>query len=605
MNVRFTKCAKFVILGVLVALFSGSAAAWIPVSAYSTYDEQATFQTGGTTVRRVNAPFFEDTPQWAEAAILWFGRVTNDENWADARVGYSDENLWIRVSVMDRLLWYDDTSPSPADLNNWDAISLYLDLDGNIGSAPDANSYRFDGQLVWYEERDAYQAAYTGSGGSWSLASIPFVTASGWQGGEVPNDYGEDDRGWLLYYKIPFASLGLSSTPARGTTWGMAFAVHDRDNPAAAPLPDQTWPATLNGQQPATWGQLAFGMPEYEPLPAAYSETVVIRQGLNGAQVPDAGVGGGFHCGTEAGPDYFPEWGSLNYSGERTINIQNQENLADWPCFSRYYVTFPLDALPDDRVILSASLTMHQSGNAGEGWDPGPVPSFIQVLTVGESWSENTLTWNNSPLAMENVGGAWADVFPDLPGEPRQWDISRAVNQAYSAGNPLRLALYESDTEFHSGKYFLSSDTEDYYDELRPTLTVVLGNATADLSMTVSPAAGRLNDSVTFSLEFWGDGGMLNLVDSLPEGLGMPVINEYSGAEPTYLSGQHQLLWSGNPSMGEKVTIRFTTPITTGDRDVLLNSAELSPVEGATSTASALVIANPHQTMLPLVLRGH
>jgi len=27
------------------------------------------------------------------------------------------------------------------------------------------------------------------------------------------------------------------------------------------------------------------------------------------------------------------------------VNVQNQSDISDWPCFSKYYVTFPLDAV--------------------------------------------------------------------------------------------------------------------------------------------------------------------------------------------------------------------------------------------------------------------
>lgn len=424
-----------------------------------------------TPVRRVNVPY---NVTGEEAAIFWWGEVTPTSNSADARVICFPTNLYVRVSAPDRRLWY-DTQPSAEDLDAWDAVTLYLDLDGNQGTTLDANSYRFDGQLDWWEPRENYQAAYQGASGDWALASLPFTTESGWAG-DVPND-DVDDRGWELTFHVPFASLGLNGPPPEGSVWGIALVLHDRDDGGGAPIPDQPWPESLDPWQPLTWGQAVFELPVYVPPPATPGGTVTVRQGLNGAVVPDGMVGGGTLCGDDL--DYWSEWGEANYAGLEYVNIQNLGAISDWPCFSRYYVTFPLDALPADSVVLSATLVLHQFGNAGQGWDPGPQPSFIQVLTLSEDWDEATLNWNNSPLAVENMSGSWAyplDPQPPWPGVPRFWDVSLAVARAHAAGAPLRLALYESDWAFHSGKYFVSSDAVEWGETVGlPTLMIDWG----------------------------------------------------------------------------------------------------------------------------------
>jgi hypothetical protein len=121
---------------------------------------------------------------------------------------------------------------------------------------------------------------------------------------------------------------------------------------------------------------------------------------------------------------------------------------------------------------------IYQIGTAGEGWTPSPQPSYIQVLTVDQDWNENTLTWNNAPPAAENITGTWVNplpAFPGWPGLPRQWDVSRAATQAYAAGRSLRLVVYSADSPYHTGRYFTSSDIEDWDEVGRPTLTVTWG----------------------------------------------------------------------------------------------------------------------------------
>jgi hypothetical protein len=53
--------------------------------------------------------------------------------------------------------------------------------------------------------------------------------------------------------------------------------------------------------------------------------------------------------------------------------------------------------------------------------------------------------------------------------------VSEAVAEAHMGSTPLRLALYSADGDYNSGKYFYSSDIDDWNAEGRPTLKVVWG----------------------------------------------------------------------------------------------------------------------------------
>lgn len=428
----------------------------------------------GASVPRVNVPFFDGEIRFPEMAIFWFGRVTPTETYADVRVGYNSSELYVYVAVFDQRIWY-DTTPTPAELTQWDAVTLYLSLSDSFGPS----TYGFVAQLNFWGPRDEYQRAYRGSGSGWTEANINFTSQSAWRG-NAPNDDTDTDRGWAMNLRIPFASLGLSGPPASGTQWLIAVTVHDRDSEQGPPRPDTHWPPSFSPTNPQTWGQLSFGMPTYTPPPATPGGTVTIRHGLNSVVVPDAGVGGTTPNLCPGDEDYiWNQWGQDNFGEQPDFNIQNQSDIADWPCFAKYYITFPLDAIPPGKVILSATLTIYQFGNSGDPGEAGP--SWIQVLTTNSDWNEQTISWNNAPLASENIGGAWVptippDEWPGWPGVPRNFDVSLAVARAYSTGQPVRLILYEADSQYHSGKYFVSSNTGDWNAQGRPTLTVVWGN---------------------------------------------------------------------------------------------------------------------------------
>jgi hypothetical protein len=126
---------------------------------------------------------------------------------------------------------------------------------------------------------------------------------------------------------------------------------------------------------------------------------------------------------------------------------------------------------------------VYQFGNS----DPSQAQrSLVQVSTVADAWNEETITWNTAPLALENVAQASVDPIqpPGLPwpGAARTWNLTWAAAQAYAAGQTtLRLVFYAADGAYHSGKYFTAAETGDWNAVGRPTLEIVLGDASTTL----------------------------------------------------------------------------------------------------------------------------
>lgn len=421
---------------------------------------------------RVNAPYFNQNILFGRTAVFWFGQVGVTHNYADVRVGYNSSELFIHLNVFDRLVWFDE-SPSLEDLTAWDGASLFLNISGNTGNSPAASSYRFDGQVRWWLDPRLYQSSYQGNGADWQAVSVPLTVEGGWVSETLPNNT-TDDVGWSLVFHIPFTSLGLTGPPASGSIWGLGLTLHDRDDAVGSSIPDQLWPTGMQPQSPVTWGQIHYGLPGFSPPDISPAGTTTVRHLLDGATVRDSMVGGGFNCGGSL--NRWTQWGFTNYAHTTQLNVQNQAQLGDWPCFSKIYLTFPLSSIPQGKTIISATLTLYQLGNS----NPSEAnSSLIQMLMIASDWDESTLNWNNAPLAWENVSQAWVEAlpgYPGYPGVPRQWDLSRAVAQAYSSGAPLRLAMYSADFPMHSGKYFYSSDMDDYAAITRPTLTVIWGD---------------------------------------------------------------------------------------------------------------------------------
>ena len=538
-----------------------------------------------STPPTIHVPYSGTTPDPAKGAIFWFGILNQASNSANVRMSHADDSLVVMLHIFDRLVIYDQADSVGRDLTQWDAVSLYLDNQSDLNAPLGAGSYRFDAELSHWQLRTNYQAAWRRQGDAWQRAETPFASASGFRG--APNDT-LDDRGWTARFQIPFAALGLSSAPSQDTQWRMALVLHDRDEITGAPLPSQLWPQAAGLDQPATWGRVAFGAPTYNATGVTAVQTLSLRHGVNQLVAQDGAVGGHSLCGAQFSPNFFNGWGDANYAGLTQVNIQNQWDVADWPCFSRYYVTFPLTALPSTAKIVSATLTMQMFGNAGYA-EGDAKPSMFQVARVAEEWDERTLTWNNGPTVLEN--SSWTTVNPMQAGDPAakpvNFDVSRAAADAVAAGQPLRLVLYSSDGDYHSGKYFWSADAGE---SLRPLLTIKWGSQGYSISAT--PRQLVLDGDTTADVELAvaavnsGETVTLSVGPSSPAGLEISL-------EPKTIAapgGKAKLIVSDRTSQNSQQAAVYTVPI--------------RATNGTTEqTATLTVFVNGHELFLPEIVR--
>ena len=424
--------------------------------------------------RRVNVWPTTGQVDWAKSSIFWFGKATENNNYVDVRVAYDSQNLYVFATIVDYYLWFDPTGV--ADPRTYDAFAVYLSNSGGGTTDPQPTDYFFVSGFRWATSASApYQRQGRGSGSGWNESWTPspaWLDSIGYRWNvSGPNNNSDRDAGWATTLTIPWATLDRSGPPASGSVWGLGTILYDRDNqPPNGVVPNEYWPETMNPVTPATWGQIAFNPTGYSAPASRNDQTIVIRRGLNANFVQDAYTGGGGNC-----------QGGIFGGGDLThptddLFVQNEADVSDFPCFSKSYLQFDLSAIPAGKVIQSAKLTIYQFGSS----NPAAAPtSDVQVFSVLDPWDETTLTWNNAPLAAENYPGA--SVAPMTvplvwPGIPITWDVTPIVADAYQAGQPASLALYSADTGYNSGKYFVSSDAQDWDANGRPTLTIIYGD---------------------------------------------------------------------------------------------------------------------------------
>jgi len=566
-----------------------------------------------TTTRRVNVwPSAGSQVDDNTASIFWFGHETghNLYNYVDVRVGYTGQYLRVFVTVVDYNLW--QMPSEDKDPRLYDAVAIYLDTAGDRATVPQPDDYFFlnGWRHSWPgENKAAYHRDGRGAGNSWNENWSGTWTESvgaNWyntgpnNNGNCPTTRSDCDAGWATAITIPFSTLGLSGPPAPGTVWGLGLYLYDRDAPEPAGLvtPPMTWPETFSANNPSTWGELAFNPPRYTPRPAVPTGTTVVRRDLGG-QVADAYVGGGGNC--DGG---YLGGGDVNH-GDEGLFVASQSLIGDFPCWSRSYLRFGLDGIPPGKVIISATLTLHLWGNAGPIPSQSP-PSYTHLFTVAEDWDEHTIVWNNAPMAKENLTATWVyprtDNGPDFPGIPYTWDATQAVAEAYAAGRPLNIALYTSDTNFDSSKYYISSDaSSDWLPVGKPTLTVVWGDTPPGAEKRVSQPTTRTGDVLTYTLRLVGAGTTLYLHDPIPAGTVYRPGSTTGGA--SYNSGANHIAWSGVLSAGAQLTITFGVTVTATGPRAIVNTATITDGISPSLVVSATTIVNGFSFYLPVVLR--
>ncbi|NLE99444.1 MAG: PQQ-binding-like beta-propeller repeat protein [Anaerolineales bacterium] len=123
------------------------------------------------------------------------------------------------------------------------------------------------------------------------------------------------------------------------------------------------------------------------------------------------------------------------------------------------------------------------------------------------------------------------------------------------------------------------------------------------LRKTATPAAGDQGSTITYSLSFSGYIGPVTVTDTLPAGVSAPLGYDLMGTivAPTYSADLRRLTWHGTPVNGQAVTISYDVTVQTGETEALASSATLTAGDDQTSTAGAVVVANPVECYVPAI----
>jgi outer membrane protein assembly factor BamB len=314
--------------------------------------------------------------------------------------------------------------------------------------------------------------------------------------------------------------------------------------------------------------------------------------------------------------------GIFNQIRNRIETPPNDAYLADYPYLHNAYIAGYIGYLELEKL-------------AGEAESPTIRNELNRLLSlrVSQFSKDNWFTdWHDYERAL-NAGKNFMYLVPELAEYMNQnaYDKVKAAIDEYNYIVPCWFVskydstfeegmlhqLYDYSAVFQAKAYILREPPEELEKYLDvPAFPVgdlfyiqnlvALLEAPRSLSKTASPGSGEQGASITYTLSFYSQGSTLTLTDTLPSGMSAPSNFELVGTEiaPTYNSGQHRLSWSDQPVAGQQVTIRYIATIATNLPGFQINTVELSEEGGESSSARALVFANPHSLYLPLILRN-
>lgn len=565
--------------------------------------------------RRVDIPYFSGTVIEGQSAIFWFGQNETyqhipGQNYVDVRMAYTSAGLYIRATVIDYYLWYKANAQTSDDLTKYDALAIYVDTGHDRASTPKNDDYYFLVGLHgdWGFETPEYRRQARGNGTGWNTGwNGGWSDYASWQWSDVgPNDNsGNIDFGWVGGGIIPWSALGLAGPPAEGTVWGLGVLLYDQDQSASSPVLRENWPETFQADQPSTWGELHFGLANYTPRPAVGRNNTFIRAATpEDNTVEDAWMGGGGWC--NSGQNGHTE---ENHGNDQALFIGSEIQPTHFPCYNKSYLRFALNSLPPNKVIISATLTLHHWGGANPATGTW---SHVWLSSVTDPWQEMTIHWNNAPLAQENF--SLTHIPPKItplvwPGDPYTWDATQAVAEAYAAGQPVNFALYDSATGQDSSKYLTASEvglgdgTPNWDIAGRPRLDVVWGDPAATVTKKAQPTVAKQGDIITYTLSIVGIGQPLALTDTIPSALSNPLTQNATLGTLTYNPASRQLTWNGAPAAGQVVTITYGVTAVEHGPVMVKNTAVLALSGNLASSSNVWVCVDCYQVELPLILK--
>ncbi|MHB1457693.1 MAG: hypothetical protein ACYC0V_12335, partial [Armatimonadota bacterium] len=307
---------------------------------------------------------------WYAASPTWFGLggKTGDRNHTEVLATYDDNALYIAFMNIDR-----STVLCPQGvvktLNTVDSNAIWIET-------PEKRRFVFIASLdTSYPAKPRRASGEFPSNYNLRTDKLSGWTSSGWFAGNLTMQQ---------TIKIPWSSMGTSA-PVKGSRWQVNLLNYNQTDQSGTLSVSPTRWAPGGTCDSVNWGAFAFDEAEFTVPSDVYPEAALTLR-------PATGFGD--EVTLRAG-------NAANIPNEWQDEAITQSNWNDWDPVDytiKEYLQFDISMIPQDRVILSATLRNHYRGH----FESNPSNLYLHVVRLANEYDPDTVTMLTSPLPVEN-----------------------------------------------------------------------------------------------------------------------------------------------------------------------------------------------------------
>ncbi|MHB1457249.1 MAG: DNRLRE domain-containing protein [Armatimonadota bacterium] len=398
---------------------------------------------------------------WYASSPTWFGLggKTGDLNHTEVLATYDDNALYLAFMNIDRSTALCPQGV-PKTLNTVDSNAVWIET-------PEKRRFVFIASLdTSYPAQSRRASGEFPSNYDLESDNLPGWTSKGWFAGNLTMQQ---------TIRIPWSSMGTVA-PVRSSRWQVNLLNYNQTVPNSilSVSPTEWAPGSTNDA--SNWGIFAFDEAEFAVPSNVYPEAALTLR-------PATGFGDEVTLRAGNASDLPNEW------QDEAIT---QSNWNDWDPVDytiKEYLQFDISMIPQDRVILSATLRNHYRGH----FESNPSDIYLNVVRLANEYNPDTVTMLTSPLPVEN--GFRRLVSTSEVSNWIDFDVTDVISKSMQKGlHKASFALTGSSGDISNGKIWdVSFGRADWYNDGRPQLVIVFGKPGVYYSAPVN--VGSLNNT--------------------------------------------------------------------------------------------------------------